>query len=262
MCAPGATCGCGGAASALGSGAAIVVTGAVAVGGLVAFLAAHLLVLALAAVALPVATLAVVCHLRRYVLVVHRQAPRRPGGSRGPHPRSPVPGRRSTPGWSRPSGPGRSRPVPRRPSSPGLPARRVPGRPRPRPSWPWAAITCTSTAYPRPRLPRCSGGTVTPWPSTRRTWPPSPGPGTAPGGNGGSAAAGPGVPGPLGGPGRLREGRFVIRMRRIRCAGRGVSCSLAGRLVAVRLPRNEAGGRLVRRPGYAGPVRRVAVTWH
>ena len=44
--------------------------------------------------------------------------------------------------------------------------------------------------------------------------------------------------------------------------GRGVSCSLAGRLVAVRLPRNEAGGRLVRRPGYADPVRRVAVTWH
>ena len=78
MCAPGATCGCGGAASVLGSGAAIVATGAVAVGGLVAFLAAHLLVLALAAVALPVATLAVVCHLRRYVLVVHRQAPRRP----------------------------------------------------------------------------------------------------------------------------------------------------------------------------------------
>lgn len=78
MCAPGATCGCGGAASALGSGAAIVVTGAVAVGGLVAFLAAHLLVLALAAVALPVATLAVVRHLRRYVLLVHQQAPRRP----------------------------------------------------------------------------------------------------------------------------------------------------------------------------------------
>lgn len=76
MCAPGATCGCGGAASALGSGAAIVVTGAVAVGGLVAFLAAHLLLLALAAVALPVATLAVVRHLRRYVLLVHQQAPR------------------------------------------------------------------------------------------------------------------------------------------------------------------------------------------
>ena len=78
MCAPGATCGCGGAASALGSGAAIVVAGAVAVGGLVAFLAAHLLVLALAAVALPVATLAVVRYLRRYVLLVHRQAPRPP----------------------------------------------------------------------------------------------------------------------------------------------------------------------------------------
>jgi hypothetical protein len=78
MCAPGATCGCGGAASALGSGAAIVVAGAVAVGGLVAFLAAHLLVLALAAVALPVATLAVVRYLRRYVLLVHGQAPRPP----------------------------------------------------------------------------------------------------------------------------------------------------------------------------------------
>lgn len=78
MCAPGATCGCGGAASALGSGAAIVAAGTVAVGGIVAFLAAHLLLLALAAVALPVATLAVVRYLRRYVLLVHRQAPRRP----------------------------------------------------------------------------------------------------------------------------------------------------------------------------------------
>ena len=74
MCAPGSACGCGSAASDLGGGVAIVVAGAVAVGGVVAFLAAHLLMLALAAVALPVATLATVRYLRRYVAVVHKQA--------------------------------------------------------------------------------------------------------------------------------------------------------------------------------------------
>jgi hypothetical protein len=78
MCATGSACGCGSTASDLGGGAAIVIAGAVAVGGVVAFLAAHLLLLALAAVALPVATLAVVRYLRRYVVLVHKQPPRRP----------------------------------------------------------------------------------------------------------------------------------------------------------------------------------------
>ncbi|HEY5352228.1 MAG TPA: hypothetical protein VIK57_07210 [Streptosporangiaceae bacterium] len=77
MCATGSACGCGSTASDLGGGAAIVIAGAVAVGGVVAFLAAHLLLLALAAVALPVATLAVVRYLRRYVVLVHKQPPRR-----------------------------------------------------------------------------------------------------------------------------------------------------------------------------------------
>ena len=77
MCAPGSACGCGTTASDLGSGAAMVVAGAVAVGGVVAFLMAHLLVLALAAVALPLATLAAVRYLRRYMILVHKEPPRR-----------------------------------------------------------------------------------------------------------------------------------------------------------------------------------------
>lgn len=77
MCAPGSACGCGSTASDLGSGAAMVVAGAVAVGGVIAFLMAHLLVLALAAVALPVATLAAVRYLRRYMILVHKEPPRR-----------------------------------------------------------------------------------------------------------------------------------------------------------------------------------------
>jgi hypothetical protein len=54
----------------------MVIAGAVAVGGVVAFLAAHLVLLALAAVALPVGTLAAVRYLRRYTVVVHKQPPR------------------------------------------------------------------------------------------------------------------------------------------------------------------------------------------
>ena len=55
----------------------MLVVGAVAVGGVVAFLAAHLVLLALAAVALPVATLATVRYLRRYMVLVHKQPPPR-----------------------------------------------------------------------------------------------------------------------------------------------------------------------------------------
>jgi hypothetical protein len=75
MCAPGSACGCGSAASDLSS-VGIVIAGAVAVGGVVAFLAAHLLLLALAAVALPAATLATVRYLRRYTVLVHGEPPR------------------------------------------------------------------------------------------------------------------------------------------------------------------------------------------
>lgn len=75
MCAPGSACGCGSAASDL-SGAGIVIAGAVAAGGVVAFLAAHLLLLALAVVALPAATLATVRYLRRYMILVHKEPPR------------------------------------------------------------------------------------------------------------------------------------------------------------------------------------------
>ena len=77
MCAPGSACGCGSTASDLGGGVVMLVVGAVAVGGVVAFLAAHLVLLALAAVALPVATLATVRYLRRYMVLVHKQPPPR-----------------------------------------------------------------------------------------------------------------------------------------------------------------------------------------
>ena len=83
MCAPGSACGCGSTASDLGGGVVMLVVGAVAgrgiwrPGGIVAFLAAHLVLLALAAVALPVATLAAVRYLRRYMVLVHMQPPLR-----------------------------------------------------------------------------------------------------------------------------------------------------------------------------------------
>ena len=77
MCAPGSACGCGSTASDLGGGVVMLVVGAVAAGGIVAFLAAHLVLLALAAVALPVATLAAVRYLRRYMVLVHKQPPLR-----------------------------------------------------------------------------------------------------------------------------------------------------------------------------------------
>jgi hypothetical protein len=77
MCAPGSACGCGSTASDLGGGVVMLVVGAVALGGVVAFLAAHLVLLALAAVALPVATLATVRYLRRYMVLVHKQPPPR-----------------------------------------------------------------------------------------------------------------------------------------------------------------------------------------
>ncbi len=77
MCAPGSACGCGSTASDLGGGVVMLAVGAVAAGGVVAFLAAHLVLLALAAVALPVATLATVRYLRRYMVLVHKQPPPR-----------------------------------------------------------------------------------------------------------------------------------------------------------------------------------------
>ncbi|HUY50131.1 MAG TPA: hypothetical protein VMV92_31250 [Streptosporangiaceae bacterium] len=76
MCAPGSACGCGSASSDIGGGAVILLAGVVTAGGIVAFLAVHLLLLAAATVAIPVATLAAVRFLRRYVVLVHKQPAR------------------------------------------------------------------------------------------------------------------------------------------------------------------------------------------
>ena len=182
MCAPGSACGCGSTASDLGGGVVMLVVGAVAVGGVVAFLAAHLVLLALAAVALPVATLATVRYLRRYMVLVHKQPPLRvrqaavatPALAR---PRTALAGSRAALAGSRPAL-----------ASPGLAppssSRARPWPSRPPPSSPWAAITCTSTGCPRRRSPRSCATTVSPRRSAARTWPsrqPRSAPGPEPG---------------------------------------------------------------------------------